>query len=530
MKALTFLLKRTIINYFLNLKKKPQKIIGPVFIVFWFVMMFIQSGSRNSSASKMGFETFVTIFIAIISLLFLFSLYSGTKKIDSLFTLGDVNFIFTSPIKPQTVLVYGLLKKVALELLTSIYILYQVPNTMRNLHVPVINQIVMLLVFVLFQFIFSNVLKLFIFALNTKYPKLGSIIRTIIKAMGIGAVVGVVYLFLRGNILGSLSEIANTVVYSKWFGHIPVIGWLREIIVQVIKGMNLSLVFFVAIYILLSILMLYITYNIKLDYYEDMLSGAETYTASKNTKMTKEASVNVANNPFHKPIRKRLMKLGNAYGAKVLFFKHINEYVKRSFVFFINTFSIALFVLSIVLGLFVKGLDIKVLLLIACGMLFFTAGMGSKIYNEIYHYFIFLLPDSPHRKLFYGMAASLVKAGSDALLLFVPFGILAKISIFEVILAIISYMLLAGMLSYSGLFAFRIADFFGFDSLIGMGLLFMFFQMLLAVPLVILVSITTIGFKALAGYTVFLSIALYSIGMGVIFSFGNAGMFDNTEF
>ncbi len=529
MKALSYLLKRTIINYFKRLKQKPQKAVGPLFVILWFATMFLPKGNSNSTGG-MKLEIIIFIFLMIVFSMLLFALYSGTKRLDSKFSMSDVNLIFVSPIKPQTVLLYGIIKKIALELLASIYILYQIPNALRNFNVPAINQIVLVLSFVIFQLIFCNMLKLFIFALNTKYSMFGQIIRQTIKTLLIVIATGIVFVLVRGDIKATWEKLLNIVVHSSWVGDIPVVGWMREISIQVIKGMNFSTLLYLVIFLLLSTLMLYITYNLKLDYYEDMLSGAEQYDAAKNIKMTKEASISRNKSPLFKPIRKRGLKLNNVYGAKVLFSKHLNEYIKRSFVFFINTYSLILLSASVILGIFAKGLDIKFVFIIASGLLFFSAGMASKIYNEIYHYFIFLLPDTPHRKLFYGMAASLVKASTDSVLLFLPFGVLSGSSIFEVLLSMIGYVALAGMLSYSGLFAFRIAQFFGFDSTIAMGLLFVFFQLLLVVPLVIITAVTTIGFKSMNGYTVYLSSFIYSGGMAVLFSFGNVGIFKNAEF
>ena len=529
MKALSYLLKRTIINYFKRLKQKPQKAVGPVFVILWFALMFLPKGN-NKSTGGMQFDIIIFIFLVIVFSMLLFALYSGTKRLDSKFSMSDVNLIFVSPIKPQTVLLYGIIKKIALELLASIYILYQIPNALRNFNVPAINQIVLVLSFLIYQLIFCNMLKLFIFALNTKYSMLGQVIRQTIKGLLIVITTGALFVLVKGDIKATWEKLLNVVVHSSWVGDIPIVGWMREISIQVIKGMNISTLLYLLLFLLISILMLYITYNLKLDYYEDMLSGAEQYNAAKNIKMTKEASVSGNKSPLLKPIRKKSLRLNNAYGAKVLYFKHLNEYIKRSFVFFINTYSLILLAASIVLGIFAKSLDIKVIFLISCGLLFFSAGMASKIYNEIYHYFIFLLPDTPHRKLFYGMAASLVKASTDSLLLFLPFGVLAGSNIFEVLLCMVCYVALAGMLSYSGLFAFRIAQFFGFDSMIAMGLLFTFFQLLLVVPLVIITAVTTIGFKSMNGYTVYLSSIIYSMGMAVIFSFGNVGIFNNTEF
>lgn len=529
MRALSYLLKTTIINYFKRLKQKPQKAIGPIFVILWFGIMFLPKG--NSKGFKgMSFEVFVTILLAILFLMFLYTLYSGTKKLDSHFTMSDVNLIFVSPIKPQTVLLYGVIKKIALELLTSIYILYQIPNVLGNFNVPVVNQIVLILAVIIFQLIFSNILKLFIFALNTKYKNLGQIIRSAVKAVLVLMAAGAAFIIVKGDIKAILEKILNVVVYSSWIGNIPVIGWIREIIVQVIKGLNISTFLYLSLFLLLSALMLYITYILKLDYYEDMLSSAEMYSTAKNIKTSKETAVSGSNNAFFTPIRKRGLKLDNIHGAKVLFFKHINEYAKRSFVFFVNTYSLILLTASLVLGIFAKGLDIKIIFLASCGLLFFSAGMASKIYNEIYHHFIFLLPDTPQRKLFYGMVSSLVKAVTDSVLLFLPFAILSEAPIFEVLLCMLCYLLLAGMLSYSGLFAFRIAQFFGFDGMIAQGLLFTFFQLFLAVPLIAITAVTTIGFKSMNGYTVYLSSIIYSIVMAVLFSYGNVGIFKNTEF
>jgi hypothetical protein len=424
MKALSYLLKTTIINYFKRLKQKPQKAIGPIFVILWFGLMFLPKGSSKSTGA-MQFDIIIFIFLAIVSSMLLLALYSGTKRLDSKFSMSDVNFIFVSPIKPQTVLLYGIIKKIALELLASIYILYQIPNALRNFNVPVINQIVLVLSFLTFQLIFCNMLKLFIFALNTKYSMLGQVIRQTIKALLLVISTGIVFVIVRGNIKVTWEKLLDIVVHSSWVGDIPIVGWMREISIGTIKGMNVSTLFYILLFLLLSGLMLYITYILKLDYYEDMLSGAEQYDAAKNIKMTKEASVSGNKSPLFKPIRKRSLKLSDAYGAKVLFFKHLNEYVKRSFVFFINTYSLILLSASVTLGIFAKSMEIKFIFLAACGLLFFSAGMASKIYNEIYHYFIFLLPDTPHRKLFYGMAASLVKASSDSLLLFLPFGVLS---------------------------------------------------------------------------------------------------------
>lgn len=533
MKALVYLLKKTVINYFKRLKEKPQKAIGPIFFIIWLTFMLVPKG--KNAAGNSSIEVFVSIFLGVIFLMFLYSLYSGTKRIDSKFDMADVNLIFISPIKPQTVLLYGIIKKIAFELLTSFYLLYQIPNFLKGYSVPVVNVVMLIISFIIFQLVFCNILKLFLFALNTKYNKIGEIIRTLIKGFGIVTAAILAYVIINDNIRSFVSGFTKEVTYNSYVKYIPVLGWIRELVLQTFTGIKVSYFIYLALLLLLSILLLYITYAIDLDFYEDMLSSAEKNEMVKDVKNGGKNRVDYRNRDgkrlfLFKPFRKVKLELNGVYGAQVIFFKHMNEYFKRSLIFFINTYSLTCLAVSIILGIFAKNMDIKIMFLVADVLLFFSSGFGGKIYTEISSTFIFLLPDSPQKKLFYGVSSSLIKIFTDAVLLFLPFGILSKASIFEAVLCIICYVALGGMLSYSGLFGFRISTFLGFTGTVTQTLFFMFFQILIIVPAVVIVVIFTIIFSQLVGYSLYISLLLYSIIAAIVFSFGCVGIFNDMEF
>ena len=527
MKAIVFLLKTTIINYFKRLKEKPQKAIGPIFVVLWMALMFIPNNKKTGS--HIPKEIFISLFMLFTIIMVLYSLYSGTKKATSKFSMCDVNLIFVTPIKPQTVMLYGVIKKIAVELFASFFILYQIPNLLKNFNIPAINEIMIIIAFMIFQLVLCNIIKLLVFGLNTKYKGLGQLIRNIIKALILFSAAGNVLLLVKGSFLSFYKELVNDIAYSYWIQFIPIFGWMREIARQTIMGINLSYVVYLVLILLLSGLLLYITYNMELDFYEEMLSSAEHNELLLDMKNNKDGAAKKRIGVI-KPFKKKELKLKGTFGAEVLFFKHMNEYFKRSLVFFINTYSLILLAAAILLGVFAKGMDIKFIFLPACGMLFFTSGLGAKIYTEITYYFVFLLPDSPYKKLFYCSASSLVKTFADAVLLFVPFGIFSKASMFEVVLCIACYVTLGGMLAYSGLFAFRIAEFLGFTGPVAQGLLFMLFQLLLAVPAAIIVAILTYKLNMLSGYAIYAAILAYSIGAAALFSLGCVGIFSNMEF
>ncbi len=527
MKALVYVLKTTIINYFKRIKEKPTKAIGPIAVALWMIVMFLpKRSSRGTSTSP---EIFVSIFVGITIAAFLLSLYSGTKKVDSKFNMCDVNLIFVSPIRPQTVMIYGIIKKIAVELLASFYLLYQIPNFLRSFNVPGINQFMLGLSYVLFQLVLCNIIKLFVFALETKYKDLGTIIRSVIKGIMLLTAAGTAMLVVKGNIVEFAKDVASLITYTSWVKYIPVFGWMREIAIQTILGIKPSYGIYIALILITSGLLVYIIYNMEMDFYEDMLSSAEHNDLAKNIASGKEVPMDGKRSFLFKPFKKVSLKLEGVYGAKVLYFKHMNEYFKRSFIFFINTYSLIVLVISIILGLYAKGMNIKLVFLIASVLLFFGAGMGGKIYGEIDRYFIFLLPDSPQKKLFYGIASSLIKIFSDAILLFLPFGILSGTSMLEIFLCILCYFLLGGMLSYSGLFAFRVAQFFGFTGAVAQGMFFMFFQMLLIVPIFVAVLFLTSVFTNLSGYGVYPAFIIYSIAAAILFSFGCTGVFNDME-
>jgi len=528
MGALTYLLKRTCINYFKRLKQKPQKMVGPLFILIWFGFIFFPGGKRADVNTKP--DIFISVFMAIVIISFLYSLYKGTKSINSRFDMCDVNLIFTSPIRPQTVLLYGVIKQIAIELLTSFYIVYQIPNFLRDFNVPVINQVFLICAFLLFQFVFCNVVKLLIFALNTKYKVIGPIIRSLIKVMGLTLAAGLILLIIKGNFMQQLKLIENGITYDPWIKFIPVIGWMREIVFQSISGIGLAPLIYLFLMILLSGVMLYIIYKLELDFYEDMLTSAEHNDVVKNYKRDKVSSQVRKQSFLNRPLKTVTLNLKGIYGGKVIFFKHMNEYFKRSFVFFINLYSLVLLSASIILSIYAKDMSIKLILIIASLLLFFTAGFGGKIYSEINHPYIFLLPDKPKTKLLYGILSSLIKIFTDSLLLFLPFGIMSKTSVYEIVLCVICYVSLGGMLSYSGLLTFRIGEFFGFTGAVAQGMLFLLFQLLLIVPFAILVFMSTMGLTSMEGDLFYWAIIIYSCLLGFLFSFGCIGILSDMEF
>ena len=531
MKALIYLLKTIIKNYFKQMKAKPQKVILPILGILWAVLI-IFSGTKGKGAtenlSELGayhIQVFISIFLLVVIAITMFSLYSGTKKAKSRFDMSDVNLIFISPIKPQTVMLYGIIKQIHLELLGSIYILAQIPKLLRSMNVSGLKQGMFILSYIIFQVVLCNVIKLLVFSLSTKYKKVGSIIRNTIKAFILFTIICIIAIVIKGNTIESMINFSNYITYNPYVKYIPVIGWMKEIALQTLKEINLYYGVYLGLILLLSGVLIYIIYKMDIDFYEDMLSSVEDNELMNDIKSGKVKPGNQKQSFLTKPFKQAQLKLDNSYGAKVLFFKHMNEYFKKSFIFFINIYSIILLILSIAIGVFIKELDIRYILLATCVLLLFSSGFGGKIYSEVEYYFIFLIPDTSIRKLFYGVSSSLIKTFIDSLIIFIPFGILTKTPVFEMIFCILVYLTLGCMLSYSGLLTYRITGSLGLTGSITRGLVLTVFQILIVAPIFML-GLATIKYT----YIFYIALIAYNLITSITFSLGSLGLFRDMEF
>ena len=85
---------------------------------------------------KLGIEPeeFVELIVGgIILVVFVFQAISADKNGSKIFLPADVNLLFSSPMKPQSVLLFRLMTQLGTSILASVYLLFQLPNLVRIL-------------------------------------------------------------------------------------------------------------------------------------------------------------------------------------------------------------------------------------------------------------------------------------------------------------------------------------------------------------------------------------------------------------
>ena len=82
-----------------------------------------------------GMDVFELAASGLILGIFVFQVYSAEKSGSKIFLPADVNLLFSSPMKPQSVLMFRLGTQLGMAVVGSVYLLFQIPNLMLNLGV-----------------------------------------------------------------------------------------------------------------------------------------------------------------------------------------------------------------------------------------------------------------------------------------------------------------------------------------------------------------------------------------------------------
>ena len=140
MRPFIYLARRTFINYIKSFKHKPSKAIPLIFYGFMIFCMFINiTAVKNIKRDNEYINSKYFIFGAtvIFLILILYNLYGGISRKNFRYTMSDVNIIFTAPIKPQNVLLYGFIREISFILVFSFVFIYQIPNIAMNFNFQV---------------------------------------------------------------------------------------------------------------------------------------------------------------------------------------------------------------------------------------------------------------------------------------------------------------------------------------------------------------------------------------------------------
>lgn len=348
---------------------------------------------------------------------FVFEAVSADKNGSKIFLPADVNLLFSSPMKPQSVLMFRLATQLGTALIASIYILFQLPNLILNLGLSGWAAAAILITYFACIFI-GKLLQVMLYTVCSTNIGFKKYLSRSVYALVIvlGAAFYGYYLSSGVHPLVAADRFFNA-PFTRW---IPFWGWLKGLAFYVAaQQWGLAAVCLVLL-AAGSAGLTYVIWNINADFYEDAMAKSEETAAlmekARSEKTSGTAVARQRKKDRSEKLRRDGMKRG--WGASVFFWKamynrfrfaHLGFFTKTMETYFVTALGVA-FAADHFFGY--RG-ELPVVL--ALGVVVFFRAMGNPMTEDTGMDFFRLIPESTWQKLFFSLLGGTVNSLLDLL-------------------------------------------------------------------------------------------------------------------
>lgn len=260
---------------------------------------------------------------------------------------------------------------------------------------------------------------------------------------------------------------------------VPVVGWNIAVYHLILSGVDRLNVICTILYLCTVAGMFLVARNMRCEgaYYEDAAKFADEYAELKRKRNSGDATAELGGK------KRKFRRISGDYqakGAKAVFYRQLLEYKKERYFIFTKVTLINL-AASVIMAFMLRenvvesGVPQIFLLGMTAYMILVFSGISGKWEMELRSPYLFLIPDTPFRKLWYATLMEHIKSLADGIILCVPMGVVWGVSPVWVVMTILIYVVLQANKLYTRVIAQCIVgNFFGKT---GQEIIRMLFQM-----------------------------------------------------
>lgn len=409
MTALWYLLRTRIKNRLVSMLKSPGSLIGIVVMLALVVFLVATTGQNELVVEELRdiSELHAGIW-AVLTLIFVLNVKNGLGKGQSLFTMPDVNLLFTSPVSNRRILIYGLVQQMGTSLLAGLFLIYQY-GWMRNLYGVGMGFILFLVLAYAATVFCAQLTAMVVYVYTSGHEKRKKAVMWTLVAVCVAAVGYVLYHALIGqqDLIGSIVSATNGLPLALF----PVSGWLTQFVVGATGGNWVLAIAMAAVVVVYIAGMTRWMTSTQADYYEDVLQATErTFSAITSAKQGKAAEALPEN------IRVGKEGLRAGHGASAFYYKLRLE-SRRARVFILDPMSLIMLAMALVFAFFMRNMGgIYAAFIFATYLQFFTVSTGRWV-RELLLPYVYLVPDSAFKKLLYCLMDTFQRQAVEAILM-----------------------------------------------------------------------------------------------------------------
>ena len=370
-------------------------------------------------------EQIVDLAISAVFLLVLATNILNAQNSSKIFLPADVPMLFSSPMRPQSVLMFRLLCTLGTSLIVSLFMLFQIPNLTINAGLSLWGAVSLVIVYAMIL-VFSTLVQVIFYTITSRMKTGTGNIKTFLAV-----VYGAVFLgFAAFTAITKLSLVEGLFAYfasakTHW---VPFWGWLRGISYYACIGdMKMSMIY-LGLFVVACAVLVLIIWKLKADFYEDAMFAAE-HKAEQLESAKKAAKGGVATR--EKERKASLDREGFHYGsgANVFFYKAVFNRFRFAKLRIFSTTMIVYTIVAGVVAWFARGYshgDAFFIPAAVLGVMAFYRTMGDPIREDTSKDFFMLIPETHHKKLMYSILGSLSVTAIDLVLPMVVAAIMLK--------------------------------------------------------------------------------------------------------
>lgn len=370
----------------------------------------------------------VVFLISLFSVLF--SVYGARKGGTEIFTMADVNFLFTAPIKPQSVLLFKTILQMGLLLAGSAYFVFQIPNLVLNIglawwHIALVFLLILVIP------ITCKLASILVYTVTATNTALRKYIPTLVY--GIGLLLVAVVAFSMRTFYDDFFTAVYEIFSNRYAMAIPFVGWITGVIYSLLMGEYLAAGIYGGLLFVGFGAFIYLIWKIKADFYEDALTNANTLQEKMEAARTGKKAKSE-----HAKRLKRDGEIGRGSGADTFFYKHMHHrkriaymgVVTNSMLFYAGFMLLFGFLNQRMLhGEMPSWLPGVCLLAVV-----FCKSYASPMMEECRQNFIYLVPESGGKKIAALMLAEMAEIFLDLLPAMVLMMLFFDVSFLKVLL------------------------------------------------------------------------------------------------
>ena len=456
MRSLIFLMNRQAKNRLLELKNKPAKLVIYLLAIGFLIWVVISASGAEMPDTPSYINNFKGILAAFFLFSFVVSLVPAFKQGASLFEMEDANFLFVAPIKPRTVLLYGLVKAFKAILLGSWFMIFQIQWMRASFGVGLSGALLTGLGYVIFSIV-CQTMTLFIYAFTNSSARRKWLVKLIIVAMFL-PVIGV---FLHGFIsYGTIGEALQAMLASRITDFTPIVGWASAGLTHLLLGDILMGLFLIGLLTVSWLAIFGAVFFGNPEYYEDVLAATES-TFEKTRAAQENTAAAAAVISGDGPVKLKGTGINHGMGASTFFFKHVLESFRTNRFGLWGWMSFFVVIGVIVWSFFsnnvnTEGHIFSVLITVAVLNLL-SSGLGRGLL-ETYNHYIYMAPEPPFSKWVWANMEDIFQVAVESVVVFTAAGIIVGAPVWTTMAAMVTLILLSFYLMGISLVSMRFTD------------------------------------------------------------------------